>query len=253
MSRLDQAIKLLEPIVNGGDPVSLLVDNLGDLKEVLDILKELNQPQTKLELLIQQTKARNTPESALAILAGWRERLEWYAPTMPSVLDEPEHAIDRSIKLVDEMLAVPAHDPALGFIRKTLVATKATRGSENLGKDGYVVVCDSLGLTEDVIDSVRGFMLAYGDGQHMAKDLRLQVTMAGDRAVNVLPKWFAQTYGHVSKGGFTALCYHVLIEAQVNPRFKDDVKLLSLDELEKIELQLIAGNKTAFTDALESK
>jgi hypothetical protein len=253
MSRLDQAIKLLEPIVNGGDPVSLLVDNLGDLKEVFDILQELNQPQTKLDLLIQQVKARNTPESALAILAGWRERLERFAPTMPPVPDEPEHAIDRSIKLVDEMLAVPAHDPALGFVRKTLVATKATRGSENLGKEGYVVVCDSLGLTDEIVDSLNGFMIAYGTGQHDCKSLRLQAALAGDQAMNVLPKWFAQTYGHVSKGGFTALCYHVLIESQVNPRFKEPVKLLSLVELETIELQMIAGDKQALTKALESK
>lgn len=293
------ADKTIEAVKEVVEYLSARVGLLNSTADAEEIVSDpcVSQVST-LEHLIEQAKERNSPERALKILEGYSARIARLCsdlePAADKLLEVPANSIPRSIALVDEMLAVPGHDPALGHIRNTLQSLQVPSeiplaeavklldtavnahpldidqtslfevqlllrdmvkmpGADNLGKPGYVVVVDPRGLTDEIIDSLNGFMIAYGTGQHDCKSLRLQAALAGDRSMNVLPKWFAQTYGHVSKGGFTALCYHVLIESQVNPRFKNEPLMLSHEELEKLELRLIAGDKQAFTKALEQK
>lgn len=263
MSRLDQAIKLLEPMVTDGDDGSLLVDNYTKLKEVFDILKELHSPQATLDAaqlpntnptvqeLIDKGNARVNANTEVETLLGYAKKVEEFAGGVRKV-STLEHLTDR-MNVMASAHPLDVHHKDIDDVHHFLLGLSKMPGADNLGKPGYVVVVDPRGLTDEIVDSLNGFMIAYGTGQHDCKSLRLQAALAGDRSMNVLPKWFAQTYGHVSKGGFTALCYHVLIESQVNPRFKNEPLMLSHEELEKLELRLIAGDKQAFTKALEQK
>lgn len=114
-------------------------------------------------------------------------------------------------------------------------------GSENLGSADHVVVLHPGKVTEDAVDSIRPYLVAYGDGQHMAAQLRSHAQYGAYPALNVMPKWFAAEYGWVGKESFAALCYHTMIEAQLNPDFGKEIPHLSVEELAALEEDLKQG------------
>jgi hypothetical protein len=138
-------------------------------------------------------------------------------------------------------------------LEKLQLVVDNTRGQHLLGQPGMIVVRDSKHIDEEVIDSVRGMLIAYGEGRHMARDLRAQSAFGGHECMGVLPDWFSETYGHTSKGGFTALMYHCLTEAQVNPELFRQVPHFNGSELKAIELALEAGDKEALRRAIAIK
>lgn len=123
-------------------------------------------------------------------------------------------------------------------------------GFHNLGKEGYIVVPSSNNLSGNVIDSVRGYLISYGQGEHMASELRSQAALRGDLSINNMPEWFATTYGHTSKGGFAALMYHTMtqVAAQENPK----TVYISSSELGKLEEAIRNDQPFALVDHIKS-
>ena len=123
-------------------------------------------------------------------------------------------------------------------------------GFHNLGKEGYIVVPSSNNLSGNVIDSVRGYLISYGQGEHMASELRSQAALRGDLAMNNMPEWFATTWGHTSKGGFAALMYHTM--TQVAAQDKPKTVHISSAELGKLEEAIRNDQPFALVDYIKS-
>lgn len=123
-------------------------------------------------------------------------------------------------------------------------------GFHNLGKEGYIVVPTADNVKSEVIDSIRGYLIAYGQGDHMASELRSMAALRGDLAFNNMPEWFASTWGHTSKGGFAALIYHTMtvVASQKNPKAFH----ISSAELGKLEEQIRNGNPMALIDHINT-
>ncbi|MOA64640.1 hypothetical protein D3C78_1907600 [compost metagenome] len=58
--------------------------------------------------------------------------------------------------------------------------------------------------------------------------------------MNVIPDWFGKMKGHVTKGGFASLLYHVMVMAQLDPSFKERRHTTVRQHME-LERQLEAG------------
>lgn len=87
-------------------------------------------------------------------------------------------------------------------------------GHENLGKEGYVVVRHPDNVDDDLIDSIRQYLISYGTGSHDAGNMRKLSELCGSSASAVYPEWFAKHEGHVTKAGFASLCYHTMVMSQ---------------------------------------
>jgi hypothetical protein len=123
-------------------------------------------------------------------------------------------------------------------------------GFHNLGKEGYIIVPSSNNLPGNVVDSVRGYLISYGQGEHMASELRSQAAVRGDLSINHMPEWFATTWGHTSKGGFAALMYHTM--TQVAAQEKPKTVHISSAELGKLEEAIRNDQPFALVDYIKS-
>jgi hypothetical protein len=123
-------------------------------------------------------------------------------------------------------------------------------GFKNLGQEGYILVPAGNNVPGRVVDAVNDYLIMYGQGTHKAEDLRGQAARSGSAAICNMPEWFAQTYGHVSKGGFASLMYHTMLAVAA----QDEPKGVYLKgaKVEELEAALKAGVKTAWTDFVES-
>lgn len=130
---------------------------------------------------------------------------------------------------------------ALGKVAEFMRRLQAMPGSENLGKDNYVVVLHPDHVAGDVVDSIRSYLVEYGEGRHRAQDMRSACRVTGRPALHIMPDWFAKTYGYISKGGFGMLLYHTMIMSQLDPAFNQPGARLSSAELGKMEEQLMNG------------
>lgn len=119
-------------------------------------------------------------------------------------------------------------------------------GFHNLGKEGYIVVPRSNNISSEVVESVKGFLVSYGQGEHSASELRSYAALIGSKAMANLPEWFATTWGHTSKGGFAALMYHVMTE--IASQEKPAGVYISTCELGKIEEAIRNGKTHALVD-----
>jgi len=125
-----------------------------------------------------------------------------------------------------------------------------TRGYDNLGKEEYALVPLPGNLPGIAIDSVRQYLVEYGEGRHTAEDLREAACRSGSPAICYMPEWFAQTYGHMGKGGFASLLFHTMVSiaAETTPK-----KIyVSGTERKALEAALKAGQTTAWTDFIQN-
>lgn len=90
------------------------------------------------------------------------------------------------------------------------------RDLEHVGKT-HVIVPDSYNMTEEMEDASRRLLLFTDTyGNHKAEEIRHQIALH-PWVKRVLPKWFNEQQGHLTKAGRADLAYHLTIEAYVNP------------------------------------
>lgn len=125
-----------------------------------------------------------------------------------------------------------------------------TRGYDNLGKEEYALVPLPGNLPGIAIDAVRHYLIEYGEGRHTAEDLREAACRGGSPGLCYMPEWFAQTYGHIGKGGFASLLFHTMVSVAAETIPKKIY--VSSEERKALEAALKAGQTTAWVDFVKN-
>lgn len=221
MSKIAESIKTLQALIDASE-VSHCVQST--LSEVIHDLRNA-------ESVMQMMEGRDNSKGNVVKLQR---------PGGVYQVKKLDHLIER-MGVAKEAHPLDVSQQDLEDAHQFLSALKKHPGCDHLGEDNYVVVKHPEHVGEEVIDSIRAYLLAYGDGQHSADKLRLQAQMTGSHSMNVMPEWFAGTYGHISKGGFASLCYHTMIMAQLDPSFEERIPHISISEMKVLEDKLKNG------------
>jgi hypothetical protein len=81
----------------------------------------------------------------------------------------------------------------------------------------HVIVPDSYNMTEEMEDASRRLLLFTDTyGNHKAEEIRDQISLH-PWVKRVLPKWFNEQKGHLTKAGRADLAYHLTIAAYTDP------------------------------------
>lgn len=230
MSKIKSNIETLQALIDAGE---VSQDVAATLREVIHDLRNV-------ECVMQMMESRSQ-----------NNVVKFKRPGGVYKVDKIDHLIDR-LEIAKEAHPLDINQQDLGDAHQFLLDIKRHPGSGNLGNEDYVVVRHPDKVEEGTIDSIRAYLLAYGDGQHSAESLRLQAQMTGNKAMNVLPDWFARTWGHTSKGGFAMLCYHTMIMSQIDPGFNGHIKHISVADMKELEDKLRNRQINSFNDVLRA-
>lgn len=86
----------------------------------------------------------------------------------------------------------------------------------------HVIVPDSYNMTEEMEDASRRLLLFTDTyGNHKAEEIRDQISLH-PWVKRVLPKWFVEQRGHLTKAGRADLAYHLTVQAYVNPMTEEE-------------------------------
>lgn len=208
-----------------------------DIKQIAEIMRAMVAEDGKnlpTHCLIDLTRMAESLDQAVARHIGED------APTVVEGEPTTESRMSHSLGVVLEASADHTHpldidQSALKEVALWMNSVIANNpGFHNLGKEGYIVVPRANNISSEVVESVKGFLVSYGHGEHSASELRSYAALIGSKAMAYLPDWFATTWGHTSKGGFASLMYHVMTEvaSQEKPLnvYIDNTKLDELEE-----------------------
>lgn len=227
------------------------LDSVGELREIVDVLAAI-YAEEPLPAHVRYDLG-NIVKSMEGLIAGNIAEPVDHKDAAGGVrlVDRFEHTLERLDVCADaHPLDISQRDlrDATLYLRAIL---QNNRGWQNLGKEGYVVVPTR--LHGGVVDALTPFLVAYGEGRHMAKDLRSQAALVGSPAMTLLPDWFSGTYGHTSKGGFVSLMYHCAVEASLVPEGNLQSVYFGYDAIQRLEAKVEAGDKRAFKDYVSQK
>lgn len=86
----------------------------------------------------------------------------------------------------------------------------------------HVIVPDSYNMTEEMVDASRRLLLFTDTySNHKAEEIRDQISLH-PWVKRVLPKWFNEQQGHLTKAGRADLAYHLTIAAYTDPMKEDE-------------------------------
>ena len=95
------------------------------------------------------------------------------------------------------------------------------RDLDKVGKT-HVIVPDSYNMTEEMEDASRRLLLFTDTfGNHRAEEIRKQIALH-PWIKRVLPQWFNEQQGHLTKAGRADLAYHLTIAAYTDPMTDDE-------------------------------